>query len=70
MTATDFEQYNLLSRLKKSGLLDSTCESKTWFGLLNLSDCPGDDFPDAGQISDYIFAELELPEIQIGRAHV
>ena len=65
MTATDFEQYNLLSSLQNSGLLDSTGESKTWFGLLNLSDYPADEFPDAGQIADYIFAELELPEIQI-----
>ncbi|MDP7439652.1 MAG: hypothetical protein QGI53_09435, partial [SAR324 cluster bacterium] len=65
MTATDFAQYNLLSSLQNSGLLDSTGESKTWFGLLNLSDYPVDEFPDAGQIADYIFAELELPEIQI-----
>lgn len=65
MTATDFAQYNLLSSLQNSGLLDSTGESKTWFGLLNLSDYPADEFPDAGQIADYIFAELELPEIQI-----
>ncbi|MDG2065605.1 MAG: hypothetical protein P8L36_11500, partial [SAR324 cluster bacterium] len=64
MTATDFEQYNLLSRLQNSGLLDSTGKSKIWFGLLNLSDYQADEFPDAGQISDYIFAELELPEIQ------
>jgi hypothetical protein len=65
MTATDFAQYNLLPSLQNSGMLDSAGESKIWFGLLNLSDYPADEFPDTGQIADYIFAELELPEIEI-----
>ena len=65
MATPDFAQYNLLSSLQNSGLLDSAGELKNWFGLLNLSDYPADEFPDAGQIADYIFAEFELPEIQI-----
>ena len=65
MSVPDFAQYNLLSSLQNFGLLDSAGELKNWFGLLNLRDYPADEFPDAGQIADYIFAQLELPEIQI-----
>ena len=64
MTATDFTEYKQLPSLEYSGLVDSVAESKTWFALLNLSDYPADEFPDAGQITDYIFAEIELPEIE------
>jgi hypothetical protein len=65
MTATDFTEYKQLPRLEYSGLVDSVAEAKTWFSLLNLSDYPADEFPDAGQITDYIFAEIELPEIEL-----
>ena len=65
MTATDFTEYKQLPRLEYSGLVDSVAEAKTWFSLLNLSDYPADEFPDAGQITDYIFTEIELPEIEL-----
>ena len=65
MTATNFAEYNLLTNLQNSGLVDPDGESKIWFGMLNLGDYPADEFPDAGQIADYIFAEIELPEIQL-----
>lgn len=65
MTVTEFTEYKQLPSLEYSGLVDSVAESKTWFALLNLSDYPADEFPDTGQIAEYIFAELELPEIQI-----
>lgn len=64
MTATVFTEYKQLPSLEHSGLVGSTTESKTWFALLNLRDYPADEFPDAGQIADYIFAEFELTEIE------
>ena len=64
MTTTIFTKYKNLPSLEYSGLVDSASESKTWFALLNLRDYPADEFPDAGQIADYIFAKIELPEIK------
>ena len=65
MTTTELAEYKLLPTLQYSELVDSLGKSKTWFGLLNLRDFPADKFPDAGQIADYIFAEIAQPEIQI-----
>ncbi|RZO45124.1 MAG: hypothetical protein EVA81_05385 [Proteobacteria bacterium] len=65
MTTTELAEYKLLPTLQYSELVDSVGKSKTWFGLLNLRDYPADNFPDAGQIADYIFAEIAQPEIQI-----
>ena len=63
MTAAELDEYNLLSSLQNSGLVGSLGNSKTWFALLNLIDYPVDEFPDAGQIADYIFTKIELPYI-------
>ena len=65
MTTTELAEYKLLPTLQYSELVDSVGKSKTWFGLLNLRDYPADNFPDAGQIADNIFAEIAQPEIQI-----
>ena len=65
MAKFKFAEYNLLPSLENSGIVGSAGESNIWFALLNLSEYPEDEFPDAGQIADYIFSEIELPEIQI-----
>ena len=64
MTATNFTGYKQLPSLEHSGLVNSKAESKTWFSFLNLCDYRPEAFPDAGQILDYIFSEIELPKIK------
>ena len=65
MTIAELAEYNLFSCLEKSHLLDVADESKIWFAQLNLQDCLENELPDAGQIADYLFSEIELPEIQL-----
>ena len=65
MITAELEKYDLLSSLEISPLLESFPESQIWFGRLNLADFPEDEFPDAGQIANYIYSTFELPEIKI-----
>lgn len=65
MTIAELAEYNLFSCLEKSHLLDVADESKIWFAQLNLQDCLENELPDARQIADYLFSEIELPEIQL-----
>ena len=65
MDFSEFSKYKLLSKLQNSRMLDSSGKFKTWFAVLNLRDYSNDEFPDTGQILDYIFEEIRLPEIKI-----
>ena len=65
MNLTESAKYNLLYSLHKSGFVNSSSKSKTWFATLNIRDYPVDEFPDAGQIADYIFSKIEKTDIDI-----
>ncbi|HIB46403.1 MAG TPA: hypothetical protein EYO46_09400 [Candidatus Lambdaproteobacteria bacterium] len=65
MTAAKITEYNLLSCLEISHLLDSVAESRIWFTQLNLHNFTKNELPDAGQIADYLFSAIELPELKL-----
>ena len=65
MTSRILSVNSLLHYLEESQLLDSESELQVWFAHLNLHDFPDNDFPDGGQIADFLFSKIDFPEIQL-----
>ena len=65
MTSRILSGNSLLCYLEESQLLDSESELQVWFAHLNLHEFPDNDFPDGGQIADFLFSKIDFPEIQL-----
>ena len=65
MTSRRLSVNSLFHYLEESQLLDSESELQVWFAHLNLHEFPDNDFPDGGQIADFLFSKIDFPEIQL-----
>ena len=64
MTAQNIAEFDLFDLLLDSLLIDLKNNSHFWFANLNLCDSKKYDILDSGQIADYFFSNIKLPEIK------
>ena len=64
-SSTILSEKTLLHSLEVSQLLETESETQVWFTHLNLNDFPANDFPDSGQIADFLFSKITFPEIHL-----
>ena len=64
MTVQKIAEFDLYKLLVDSLLIESKSNSHIWFTHLNLCDSIENKLPDSGQIADYFFSNIKLPEIK------
>ena len=63
MTAKNIAEFNFSNFVRESLLLNTENNSRIWFTHLNLSNSKKNDFPDSGEIADYLFSKIKSPEL-------